>query len=500
MSATSPRARIRIAAALGSAALILLIIAWCRGGEYDEYYSIFLIAGDPRPHWPVVPVRVMALRGLYHGHAGLLEIVRALRRGDVHPPLYFWLLSVWRDLVGMTLFRLRMLSIILTLLALATLARIARRLGVAPARTIVLTVLCYGFAYTGVVARNFALADLLSLTGVVLLLKATAPPNRPIALLGGFALGAACFSNYLASFTTIAALGWFAIINRRHPLTALLPALGAASLIPAGAWFFLAQAESRKGQFHAFKPFRALIELGRDQAGAVLGALPRYAPPPVSIALAAALGALAVLLAALVIRDGLPRLAPHHRGLVGSLILAPPLGLLALGAAFDNTPIEVRYVWLGLPYIGLALAAAVHNRPRLAALLITVQAAAIAGLAIAPQTMQPARRTARTAAALAGADALVLVPFGNDGVGIPGPFIAAAPSHLLVQIVRAATPALPAATARFHRIVIANIQVDTASRTLIPQLVALFSADPCRTLQRSPADVIVFDNHCQEPQ
>jgi 4-amino-4-deoxy-L-arabinose transferase-like glycosyltransferase len=493
-------ARIPLVAAIGLAAVILLVIAWCRGGEYDEYYSIFLIAGHARPDWPIAPVRVAALRGWYHGHASLLEIVRALRRGDVHPPLYFWLLSFWRDLVGMDLFRLRILSILLTLLALATLARVARRLGVAPSLAIILTVLCYGFAYTGVVARNFALTDALSLTGVMLLLEAAAQPTRPIALLGGIALGAACFSNYLASFTTIAALGWFAIINRRRPGMALLPALGAGLFIPAGAWFFLAQAESRKGQFHAFKPLRALIDLGRDQAGAALGALPRYAPPPWSAALAAALGLFALLLLIIVIRDGLPRLAPRHRELVVSLILAPPLGLLALGATFNNTPIEVRYVWLGLPYIGLALAAGLHTRPRLASLVIAVQAAAIIGLAIAPQTMQPAARTARDAAALADAGTLVLVPFGNDGVGIPGPFIATAPSGLMVQIVRAPTPALPADSARFHRIVIANIQVDAASRALIPQLVALFSAAPCRTLQRSPADVIVFDNHCQEPQ
>jgi hypothetical protein len=114
--------------------------------------------------------------------------------------------------------------------------------------------------------------------------------------------------------------------------------------------------------------------------------------------------------------------------------------------------------------------------------------------------MQPAARTARDAAALAGAGTLVLVPFGNDGVGIPGPFIAATPSSLMVQIVRAAIPALPADSARFHRVIIANIEVDAASRALIPRLVALFTAAPCRTLQDSPADVIVFVNNCQGPQ
>ncbi len=498
--------RIRVAVTIGVAAVILLLVAWCRGGEYDEYYSIFLIAGDARPDWPTVPVRVAALRGFYHGHGDLLDMVWALRRGDVHPPLYFWLLSFWRDLVGINLFRLRILSVLLTLLALASLARVARRLGVAPPLAIILTVLCYGFAYTGVVARNFALADALSLAGVMLLVEVEALAGHPVALqrggalLGGIALGAACFSNYLASFTTIATLGWFAMVNRRHLGVPLLAALGAGLFIPAGAWFFLAQEGSRKGQFHAFRPLHALIDLGRDQAGAVLGALPRYATPPWSVMLAVVLGLFALLLTVVVIGSGLPRLAARHRALVVSLSLAPPLGLFALGAVFDNTPIEVRYVWLGLPYIGLALAAGLRDRPWLAAMVIGLQSAAIIGLAIAPQTMQPAARTARSAAAFARAGTLVLVPFGNDGVGIPGPFIAAAPSRLVVQIVRVASPTLPAASARFHRVIIANIAVDAASRTLVPQLVALFASAACRRVREAPADLIVFDNNCREPR
>ncbi|MGC9269287.1 glycosyltransferase family 39 protein [Acidiphilium sp.] len=497
MNIPRPGPKASTVAIFGVVAIVLLIIAWSRGGEYDEYYSIFLIAGDARPNWPIMPVTVATLRHFYHGHGTFLTIAHDLRHGDVHPPLYFWLLSLWRDLVGMGLVRMRDLSVLLTLVGLASLARIAARVGVSPLLTIVLTVLCYGFAYTGIVARNFALADTLSLTGVMLLLAADNRKDRVPALLGGVALGAACFSNYLASFTTIAALAWFAVANRRHAAQALTPALGAGVFIPAGAWFFLAQAGTRKGQFHPFFLPRALLDLTRDQAGALLGALPRYMPHPWSIVLEACLGLFAAFLVIVAIRSGLPLLAPRHRALIVSLILAPPIGLLALGAIFDNTPIEVRYVWLGLPYIGLILAAALRDRPRLAAVLMAVQLSAIIGLAIAPQTMQPAARTARSAAANSGPDTLVVVPFGNDGVGIPGPFIAAAPSRLLVQIIRTADAVHPAAMMRFHRIIIANITVDSSSRTLIPQVAALFKATSCWRRQAAPSDIIVFDNHCR---
>jgi hypothetical protein len=60
--------------------------------------------------------------------------------------------------------------------------------------------------------------------------------------------------------------------------------------------------------------------------------------------------------------------------------------------------------------------------------LLVVQALAVAGLLLAPATMQPQGRAARLAAQFPGA--LAALPYGNDGVGVPGPFIAAAPDAM----------------------------------------------------------------------
>ena len=471
--------------------MILLAVAWGRSGEYDEYYSVFLIAGDPRPPWPFVPFTVAAARGFYHGHASPWAIAAALRRGDVHPPLYFWMLAAWRDLVGMGLFRLRLLSVLLSLAALTVLARIARRIGASPVWAIIATVLCYGFAYTGVVARNFALADFLVLAGTALLIEAEMRPSPARALAGGFALGAACFSNYLASFTTILMLAWFIAATWRQPGQWLAAVLGAASFIPAGLWFFIAQAETRHGQFRPFDLTNTLAALARDQAGAILGALPRYAPHAARLAIEVPLAVLLAGLAVLAIRHG-KSIAPNYRTLVLAGILAPPLGLLALGIIFDNTPIEVRYFWLGLPYIGLAMATL---SPRLLALPVAVQAAAIIGLAAAPQTMQPGSRMAAAAARAAGTGGLAIVPFGNDGVGVPGPFAAAAPPALHVLVARQAKTA-PALASAYPRIAIAEIAVDASSRALAPELAAAFLADPCWRPMPAPTGIAVFVNRC----
>ena len=67
----------RLAPALCGAAILLVAIAWRRGGEYDEFYSVFLVAGHPRPDWPALPFGAGAARAFYRGHAGFGAIATA---------------------------------------------------------------------------------------------------------------------------------------------------------------------------------------------------------------------------------------------------------------------------------------------------------------------------------------------------------------------------------------------------------------------------------------
>lgn len=482
----------------GLSALVLVTVAWWRGGEYDEFYSVFLIAGDPRPHWPALPFAASAARHFYDGHASFAGIAQALRQGDVHPPLYFWLLALWRHISGCSLFGLRLLSVLESLGSLVIIARIARIIGVSPPLAVLLTLSSYGFAYTGIVARDFAQASLCALGGTLFLIRAGQTSRARSAFAGGLLLGAACFTNYLASFTTIALLSWLAVTSWRKPRVWLAAGAGAALIVPAGAWFFAAQVGSRRGQYPPFDPVRAIVELARDQAGALLGALPRDVPIAAAGMLTAILALGLALLAVTVIRHASVRLPPGTRFLLAAGFAAPLLGLFVLGAIFDNMPFEMRYLWLGLPFAGLALAAALRHRPITLGLLLAVQATAIAALALAPATMQPARRTVRAAAALDRAGTLVIVPFGNDGVGIPGPFIAAAPAGMKLLVARRADRAVVTRSAGFRRIAIAQIRVDAASRALVPRLVHLFNASPCWHSVPTKAPLAVFANQCRE--
>ncbi len=445
----------RLIGFLAFAAIVLTAIAWLRAPEYDEAYSIFLTAGHARPAWPTGIFTAASVRALYTGHASFAQIAHDLRQGDVHPPLYFWGLDIWRGIAGPSWFAARLLSVLFSLTGLYLLARLAKAADIPVYPALFLTLLSYGFAYTGIVARGFALAQLCNIAGVYLLFLAL-PQKRwrlalAAALAAGAAFGAACFTNYLAVFTGGAALLWLLLTRPR-----LMPAAlaGFLPLLPACAWFFLAQRHTRTGQFAVFAPAHALGLLAKDSGAAIFGGLPLYAgrfSTPVTLALA--------VLLLICLGCALHRRHPHAR-LFALLTIAPPCGLFALGLIFGNTPIEIRYLAFSTPFLALLLAPAAlaPALPRVPlAIMLATQTAAIVGLAIAPATMQPQARAAHQAAAYP--NALVELPYGNDGVGIPGPFIATAPDNMRIKLLH------PGAVAQTQAIVV-TLAIDNESREI----------------------------------
>lgn len=403
-----------------------------------------------------------SVRWLYDGHAGLGRIAAGLRQGDVHPPLYFWVLEVWRQGVGPSWFAARLLSVLFTLAGLYGLSRIARLCRLPAWPVLAMALLSYGFIYTGILARPFALAQALNIAGVACALRAAHGRRVSWAWLAGAAFGAAAFTDYLAVFTGAAMLAW--LCGRRG--WRALPAL--AAMLPFLAvcfWFFLAQHSARDGQFAPFAWNPALLEIMRDGGAALFGGLPLYAGMALS---GAAGGAMAACLALLFLAA--LACAVRTRQGRGFLLLAAatPAGLLALGVAFRNTPIEIRYLAFALPWVALAFAPVLPRLPL--GLWLGAQAAAVAGLIFAPATMQPQGRAAHLAAGFPGA--LVALPYGNDGVGLPGPFIAAAPDAMRLILLRPGDDIPPGA-------VRVAIQADARSR-------AVAAAMACPTLVCGP--------------
>jgi hypothetical protein len=155
-----------------------------------------------------------------------------------------------------------------------------------------------------------------------------------------------------------------------------------------------------------------------------------------------------------------------------------------MAVSAHTIPVEIRYFAFALPPLALLLAASLgslkHPWPRrITTLVLMVQAASIAGLMTRPETMQPEGAAARAAFRAVGNTGLVLLPRGNDGVGIVAAFLTAAPGGLHVLLVspgarvaplREALAAWPTATA-------AVIAVDQDSRRTVPLLTDALAGD-----------------------
>ena len=247
----------------------------------------------------------------------------------------------------------------------------------------------------------------------------------------------------------------------------------------------------------------------------MFGGLPLYVDGAGRGVIEAIVGLAALVLVMRIVRAGSPT---AERRLLLVAAAAPPAGLLALGAVFDNTPIELRYLSFGLPFIALVAASASHRpgfllhgtsgalrfldakipssfgkvgcAPRLwrpvlwiarhltrwnpsRAFILVLQSAGVAGLLLAPRTMQPARIAATEAARYAD-NALVLLPAGNDGVGIVGAFAIESAPNLPLLLVHPNDPPV-SVPSRYRRVILGLLAQDHDSLATLAVLHASVS-------------------------
>jgi 4-amino-4-deoxy-L-arabinose transferase-like glycosyltransferase len=462
---------------------------WRRGAEYDEGYSVFVTSGVPRPDWPTTPFTPAQVWEAFTRHTGPVTIAEDLRRTDVHPPLYFWALGAWRAVAGDSLEALRVFSVLLSLGTVAAWMATAWRAGAPPVAAGLFTALSYGFAYTGHVARGFAMAHLWVALAAWAAVEAWRRPGRAglwAAAAAGLCGGLASFSNYLAAFPAAAVLLWLALARwRSFWTTALAAGIPFLAMQAANLSFFLHQSGSRPDQFVSFSPVDAAKLLAQFNAANIFGGLPLYAEGELSRALLAGLLAALLLASALAVAVRFRSLgAPGWLGLLG--FAAPSAGVALLGMVFAKTPIELRYLAFAAPFAGLlvASAAAAWTRAgwrRLAVaglgLVLLVQAAGVAGMALHPATRQVQRDALQAVAPLLGPGSVLLLPFGNDGVGLVGAALREAPRNQPVLVLRLDDAAsAPARMKGFQRAVLlaitdrdGAIQAEAAANALLAQ-------------------------------
>jgi hypothetical protein len=283
----------------------------------------------------------------------------------------------------------------------------------------------------------------------------------------------------------------------------LAAVIGFAIWLPADLWFYLAQRGSRPGQYPPFSVTGSLPRLAQYAAANLFGGLPLYVNGPVRTAVSAALVVFALLLVGLILGRYRRIATPSARALFALAALAPSVGVSLLGIVLGQTPIELRYLAFATPFVGLLLAGALASLPMrsrapLIAVIAVVQCAALLGLMTRQETMQPARATAVAAAALSQ-DGVVLLPRGNDGVGVVGAFLNEAPDSLRVAIVDATDPAsvLRARAGDARRVVLALIGVDASSRLTVEAMRAAFAGQACWWQAGDGFNVIAYNRVCE---
>lgn len=456
------------------AALVLAAAAALRSVEHDESYSVFVTGAIERPAWPSTVFSPAEVQEPFVARTDAAGTARSLLETDVHPPLYFWALGAWRWLAGDGLLALRGLSILFALGAVLAWMAAAWRAGLPPLAVGLAVTLAYGFGYTGHIARGFALAHLLIAVTVLaaLEIRRGAAEDRHGAAaawtaVAGFSAGLAAFTNYLAVFPAAAVLAWMVLTAPgwdRRVRTALVAGLPFLLVLGGAVYFFLAQKDSRHGQFDPFALLPSVQRLAKFNAANLFGGLPLYVEGAASAAVGGTL-ALLLLAAALAVASAWRRLGPTRWLWLGGA-LAPSAGVLALGAAFGNTPIELRYIAFAAPFAAALIAAAAgawaRTAPRAAAagfgLVLAVQAAGTAGMALHPATQQPFRRAVAAAAPHLGDDGILLVPFAEDGVGVTGGVLREAPPHQKMLVLRLDdAAAAPERAAEFRRAVLLGL-------------------------------------------
>jgi hypothetical protein len=320
---------------------------------YDEAITLLTVSGHAGLNWPL---------GLeqFHPSANFSQILRELYQQDVHPPLYFWVLALWRVLLGGTLEIARGLSVVFTIGTLWMIYRYAIELELQwpalPSLLYALSAVGLRYAYN---ARPYAMASFL----IVLTLWTARRASRWT----GICAAACVATHYFAALLVVPLLlfegfrRWNS--NRRWVyFTCFSFVLGSLPLLPLLRAHFTA----RPRQYPGFG--NPAVEIGALLKGTVAGAMPSSWLPHWGIAVF--VGAVFVVL-------GFHYLAKRKEWVVLATCVSFLCGFLLLALLTNKSiaqmPVEY-YTGLATPLVAILMAAGLVAAPRLAPVLLVLLA------------------------------------------------------------------------------------------------------------------------------
>lgn len=333
---------------------------------YDEAITLLETTGNARPSWPQKPVSASTAKKLFEGAPTLIKIAKDLRQTDIHPPVYYWLLSLWRRWISFSLENARAFSLVCSIGSILALYLI---LNAGKIKRPIIPSLIYATStnavFFGHEARAYALASLMIGMGTLFayLASEVALRNKTHLAIYSTAMAICCGvafqTNYLTLFSACIILLWFLIcLWPASRFIAVVSLLLAVSIWLIGLPSFLKQLGMRTHQavgfVGIFPEITKIIKMNMDVICTLM-----FRNNILNLLLLAVL--LWVLIVMMLITATQIRrhwFETNRKLLVlfFGLACAPSLGLFMMDLIFDKNLANSRYLMLAGPALSVILA------------------------------------------------------------------------------------------------------------------------------------------------
>jgi hypothetical protein len=348
---------------LALAVLVLITLAvrvpgvFSRAIWYDEAITLLETAGNADPSWSEFPTPARTQKELLTGSPTLKEVAAGLRETDVHPPVYYGLLSIWRRLAGESIETARLFSVFSATASVCLLYLLLRVSGfLRPFWPSLVYSFSSGAVHYGHEARNYSLAMFFVMLAAILAYYLTHIEfNKQVkfwTLSASVAVscGLAFQTNYLTVFPISVLLLWcFVWVPKKRRLHVIPMIILSVMISLAGLGTLLVQLGARPNQFHKALGFGQELAKIID-ANFVLLWNPVISSDGIRWTVIGTVLVLLILSAAY-LRTSWRTIDRSLLTLMAGLAIAPSLGVLVLDLIFSKSLGKSSYVFFAGPAI-----------------------------------------------------------------------------------------------------------------------------------------------------
>jgi hypothetical protein len=335
---------------------------------YDEAITLLETAGNAIPTWSALPTPAATQKELLVGSPTLGEVADGLRKTDVHPPLYYGLLSTWRRIAGDSIETARLYSVFWSTASVILLYLLLRASGFfRPFWPTLVYSLSSGAVHYGHEARNYSLAMFFVMSAALLAYFFTQIEfnRRPqfwiLSLSIATCCGLAFQTNYLTIFPIVVLLAWcFAWAPKKQRVYVIPTIILSVMISLSGFGTLVTQLGARPNQFQKALGFGQELMKIVDSNFVML-----WSPVTSSSGIRwAVIGSVLVLLllGSAYMKAAWSAIDKRLFTLMAGLAIAPSLGVLALDLLFSKNLGKSSYVLFAGPAIVVLLTLAVGDR------------------------------------------------------------------------------------------------------------------------------------------